>query len=1017
MSSNGPELASSIFFAMFIVVVSGCGKSDPREETSKGSKEVTTTLFDSGVVVLDRMAQLESEADVTCWTSFRQLDWFIAEKAYGEFATLAKIRSMKAMLTAVWRKAGKGKGTIDAADIKAAVTLPEVSLTADQEQKLGGFANGIGLRNYSDYQKTAEHWRLVLATIQDQIYSDNGSLPGFSEEGVEEFANVATYLSLALLKESSRVATEKKSPTVRGEDVQRAHENLSKKLGLGSGPRSDPRKGTKSLSTLTALTKKLVEGKAKALRKFNNAGELAADLNQIKVAKRPITDSAAVAMMRQLQSFVIFLSSGFTPMRGDNFLSDGAFESAKLDRVSYLSEVHVQNAVMQLFPHHIENNGDVVIKYEPNPGPIMRGGGFNKDGSKKFRPFEVRMLDHQMNGVRDSAIHWEVLRVAGKDKPFAMDPFAAEYLSEVVSMMATSWLLRADEIAEKLGKDKIDDEVLRRVRNNTYVLVPPRQGDVPVWSKEKQQAKKVLMRDYAEPLFTDVKTKSGLRSTVVPLESFQLQDFMGAGVGVGDVNGDGYADVFLAGHGKGRLYENQGSKKGARFIESSKKWGLPDLTQTRSALFFDYEGDGDLDLLVVRDTPPSYLFENTGSSFSDITQASKIQTRRGAHSAAILDFDGDGDLDIYIGYYGSGKHHLNPVRNVRNVPSMDGRNGSPNQLWQRGSDGSYAEVAKSVGVADVGWTLAVGVFDSDLDGDDDLYLANDFGANQFYENRGKGKFVETTGTAGVGDRGSGMNVDVTDVNGDGRWDFYVTNIDMFHKSIKVVFPEDSSTVSLDESLVRGFQYLSGNKLYVSNLDDSKYRSEEHNRFEPGDRGWGWDAAFIDVDNDGDDDMYLTNGWVPQSYASDQKNQLFINDGGQFFLTSGRAPESFAGNSRSIGLADFDRDGAVDLLVANFQEPSRLLINRGKKNKWLRLRLQGTKQNPFAVGARITVKAGDASVLRQRQIGRGYLGQAEAPITIGLGKSTQADVEVTWPGGATSRHEGLSAGTEHRLTHP
>jgi FG-GAP-like repeat len=165
-----------------------------------------------------------------------------------------------------------------------------------------------------------------------------------------------------------------------------------------------------------------------------------------------------------------------------------------------------------------------------------------------------------------------------------------------------------------------------------------------------------------------------------------------------------------------------------------------------------------------------------------------------------------------------------------------------------GANGRFTEVGGAAGLADTGWTLATSTFDYDNDGDLDLFLANDFGADTFYRNKGDGTFEDVSAVTQTADRGSGMNVSTTDVNGDGWLDFYVSNIDMFSKNIKVVFPTESSTINnMDVSLQRSFQYLSGNKLWVNPGDPAGHKpfiAEQGTRFEPGDRGWGWAAVLL-----------------------------------------------------------------------------------------------------------------------------------------------------------------------------
>jgi hypothetical protein len=476
---------------------------------------------------------------------------------------------------------------------------------------------------------------------------------------------------------------------------------------------------------------------------------------------------------------------------------------------------------------------------------------------------------------------------------------------------------------------------------------------------------------------------------------------------VGDLNKDGYPDLFIAGEGWGKLYLNKGKDAPGKFVDATEQWGIPkDLDDSKHPIFFDMEGDGDLDLLIIRSQHASLLLKQDGGKLVDAGDALGFKTyASGAHVATVFDYDGDGDLDVYVGYYGADANNRGGSKK-RNLPSMDGRNGTPHQLFRREADGKYKEVAKDAKVDDPTWTLAIGAFDYDNDGDLDMFLANDFGADTLYRNNGNGTFEDVSKLTQTDDRGSGMNASFSDVNGDGFLDLYVSNIDMFSKNIKVIYPTDQTVLpSLDDTIQKSFQYLTGNKLYINPGDKAgkaAFKAEEGSRFEPGDRGWGWTAAFFDYENDSDDDMYLTNGWIEGSSASNQKNQMFINDNAFFYVANDKSPEAFPGNSRGAVVFDMDKDGDMDIAVNNFRQPFVLLENtQAMGNKWIGVRLKGAGANANGVGARLTVKAGDKKITKEVTCGNMYLGQDEDVVTIGIGQAADAEVNVRWPGGKTS----------------
>jgi hypothetical protein len=1051
---RGAVCRAGIALALCLAVTSCKGGGD---KPSSASAEPGTTLDQNARLVLDELLALETKKDVTCWTSFRQLDWFIAEKPFSELGTLAKTKAIKQLTRAAWARASaRASGpAITAVDIDAAVALPEISMGARQSE-LATFANDIGIQNYTDYQKTAEHLRVVLALLFDEIYlAGDGALKPMTEDGLRRLADASTTLSLMLLKGAGQRADRARSQIVEGEHVSAAAAAIAKEHRLPASERPRrPLPPEQAAARLQPLTDQLIEGKVKALASFNKTSSaLVDDVN--RVSRVPLSAEAVDFLTKDLQSFVHFVAAGFEPMRADNYLSDGSFAPTKMPRLAYLDDTRVQNVVMQLFPHHIRTNGDVEIRYEPNPGPTVP---FDR------KPIEILLLDHEQNGIRDSAIQWVVMANVFKEKPFAMDPFAAEYLSEVVSMMMTLYVRRGEMLAKESGAKEIGLDIVRRIRSKAYVLVPPHGPEAVEWNEERMAKKKALLAAYRGPLFADVTRAAGLEikpkgeapgsvaghgvdghgveahgvgkdpkgATKDPKAGgveahgveahgvqsvqghFDIQKMMGGGLAVGDVDGDGYPDLFFAGVGLGKLMLNRGKAKPGSFTDATSAWGVPgDLDDSHGSLFFDADGDGDLDLLVLRSLNPSLLLRNDGGKFTDVASEVGLKTHRGAQVAVIFDSDGDGDLDIYIGYYGNHKANMGES-GARSLPALDGRNGSPNQLWRRGADGKYTEVAAAAGVADTGWTLALGAFDYDVDGDLDLYLANDFGANKLYRNEGKGKFSDATEETRTGDRGSGMNVDFADVNGDSRWDIYVTNIDMFSKRIKVIFPTDETTIKIDEPLTRAVQYLSGNKLYVSSAGSS-FTAEEGARFEPGDRGWGWDAAFFDYENDGDEDIYITNGWIDGSYAGNQKNQMFLNDEGFFYQAPPSSAEAFAGNTRAASAVDVDLDGDLDLVTNQFHQSPRVLENRQRSgNRWLKLWLRGKAPNTGAVGAVVTVKVGDKTMRRQVTCGRGYLSQADGSISLGTGDAKTVDATIRWPDGREQKLSGLATNKIHEI---
>jgi hypothetical protein len=218
---------------------------------------------------------------------------------------------------------------------------------------------------------------------------------------------------------------------------------------------------------------------------------------------------------------------------------------------------------------------------------------------------------------------------------------------------------------------------------------------------------------------------------------------------------------------------------------------------------------------------------------------------------------------------------------------------------------------------------------------------------------------------------------------------------------------------MDVSLQRSFQYLSGNKLWVNPADPNGHKPfvpEQAARFEPGDRGWGWAAVFFDYENDGDEDMYLSTGWLEGSFAANQKKQMFLLDKGIFYLADPKSPEAIASNGRSAVAFDADRDGDLDLVVNNFRQAPAFFQNAETAgNHWVALRLHGADRNTGAIGARVRVEADGRSLLREVSCGNGYLGQNDEIVYVGVGHAADAKVTIRWPKGASQTIEHVAVG--------
>jgi hypothetical protein len=517
--------------------------------------------------------------------------------------------------------------------------------------------------------------------------------------------------------------------------------------------------------------------------------------------------------------------------------------------------------------------------------------------------------------------------------------------------------------------------------------------------------------------FVDVTEAAGLTKVMLYGEGKKatyLTEIMGGGCAFFDYDNDGWMDVIILGGRRlesippgasNRLYRNN---RDGTFTDVTEQAGLLDAGWAVGVCVGDYNNDGFEDLFVTY-YGHNRLYRNNGNgTFTDVTALAGLSSKgiRFGTGCTFVDYNRDGWLDLFVSNYAdidlatAAKPNLEqPNCNYQGVPVNCGPSGlalPTHALYRNNGDGTFTDVSKESGVAAMrgSYGLTAAAFDVDEDGWPDIFVACDSTPSLLLMNNHDGTFREEALLRGValsssGEEMAGMGVGIGDYDCDGHLDIFRTHYmnqpsGLYHNLGKGEFEDVTSQAGI--------------------IHERRFVS--------------WGAGLVDLDNDGNPDIFLVTGQVypeledvfPQKYPRRGPRIVFRNQGNGTFVELGdEVGEAIDSRhvSRGCAFGDFDNDGDLDILIMNQNEPPTLLRNDAPSaNHWIKVRLYGTKSNRSALGSRVVVHYGDKMQVQEVMSQTSYVSANDPRLHFGVGAVETVDLEVRWPLGSTEVHKNI-----------
>ena len=522
------------------------------------------------------------------------------------------------------------------------------------------------------------------------------------------------------------------------------------------------------------------------------------------------------------------------------------------------------------------------------------------------------------------------------------------------------------------------------------------------------------------PSFVEIAQEAGIGFRHINGASgrYYYVEAYGSGAVFLDYDNDGYQDLYAVngaplpgfeadGVPTNAFYRNRGD---GTFTDVTVSTGTGHAGYGMGSCVGDIDNDGFADLYVTN-FGPNVLYRNRGDgTFADVTAAAGVGDARLSTSAAFADIDNDGDLDLYVA--NNARIDLESDEGCRRgeIPVYCAPTEYPGEsgvLYRNDSSGKFADITRAAGLYnDAGRQLGVVFGDYDTDGDTDLYVANDMTANFLYRNDGQARFAEVGLSAGVALSESarpeaGMGTDFGDFDRDGDLDIAVCNFQweacrLYRNDGDDAFADMSFASGLGEPTLATLTFGTDFLDYDNDGDLDLYLANGH--VHPEVEAFDKATSYPQLDQ-----LFVNDG--------SGKFALAIEDMGPGM--------ALAGVSRGAAFADIDNDGDMDAFVSNNnQRPFLLRNDGGNRNHWLAIKTIGRVSNRDGIGARVKVISGDLVQIEEVRSGSSYLSQNDLRVYFGLGRRERVDrVEIRWPSGIVQTLEEMAIDSIHRVEEP